>query len=316
MTVKIERAGFDHEFFRIGLTLTEEQPDLFTGLSIQGTPSAGSIFEARRVEQWKRFFTRDIRSVVFESSVPVVEALLWRVVDEAVNRPTTIVVRSHETTFSSFPRTQSAGGLWLGSGDRAKGLPREVPVVISDNAVCYGCGKEHGEPIGWRLSVGPFDLPCCPGRGEFDVKKTCRFEALEKLSCCCLCGRRKYDTRGGGRACKECEKLVDEGLEARRTKGERATADAFDGRMSRPLSETFHAVLEAFGAVKVVSYSGTPRFGYQVPALSVVEVESFVRRCGEELEKRHKDGVREGSDLLRGLAEGTKTVAEFNERRL
>lgn len=264
------------------------------------------LSDGRLVERWLEFLRGEASYLVVEDAdLERAEGFVEHIMEEAVNRP---------GFDSSISRGRDGGGRW-------KPHRGQAPIVISEVSTCYGCGKVHvgdrmdgrQETLGWRLEVGPYEVPCCPGKDD-GFKKECRLKVVDRLSCCPSCGR--LDKTRVGKVCRECLQLVELGEKARAMTGKTAFVELgnwVDPHLPHETRKQVQLSLE-FVLVSMGGRTYGDSGRAQVPELAVPEIRALIERVNEAIRLSREQGVRQGTDLLGGLASGRVSVADFNDK--
>lgn len=299
-------------FFSVGASLveSEEGASLLRRFFPDGHRASDprpphGLADGRLAERFLAFLRGEASYLLVEdATLEQAEAFSDFIMDEVANLP----------GGDHVSKSKSGTGRWKAYGG-------QEPVVISEISTCYGCGKVHvgdradGRPetLGWRLSVGPYELPCCPGKDD-GLKKDCRLKAVDRLSCCPSCGR--LDKTKVGKVCRECLQLVELGEKARATTGKTAVVELgnwvdpivpYEAR--KQLQTALECVLVSMGG-RMYGDAGRAH----VPELAVPEVRTLLERVNEVIRLAREQGVHQGTDLLGGLASGRISVTDFNAK--
>lgn len=297
MAIQLEVADshVGHSFFEVGASLVVDGSFLSKHLSAVSSSEVRDLI---------RFFEKkSSRVFLHEESLEEAAAFCWAIFDECARREKRDVAWSTGSDGSRL----AAGRSFHHSRD-PKELPPYLPIVVSDSCVCFGCGKFHDEPIGHRLQIGPYDVPCCPGR--FDgFKKTCALEAMANLRCCVACGR-LHQTRLG-KVCSDCVSLLREGVKARESRGKTGVVDISFSYGSRVKNDARRLFVDT-----MVSMGG--QSDYEGKKLSVSEnaaplVNALLETMVSSLESEYQSGLERGKSLLLGLANGTVSSSDFDQ---
>lgn len=297
MTIQLEVASSQvgHSFFEVGASLVVDSSFLSKHLpSI--TPSEGADLV--------RFFEkRTYRVFLHEENLEEVADFCWAVFDECARR------EKRDVAWSTGPDgSRLAAGRSFHLSREPKELPPSFPVVVSDSHVCFGCGKIHGESIGHHLQIGPYDVPCCPGRSN-GFKRSCVLEAMGNLRCCVACGR--LHQRKLGQICSDCSSLLRDGEKARLSSGKIEVVDmsfAYGSRMKSDARRLFVDTMVSMGG----------KSDLEGKKISVSEsaaplVNAMLETIVSSLESEYRSGLERGKSLLLGLANGTVSSSDFDQ---
>jgi hypothetical protein len=307
MTVRLELAEphAGHSFFRVGLEMLFSDfqivdrffPTLdgFHGHAQNRSDRARMVLES--------FLKKDVSNVVLRTStLEDVSAFCWFVLDECAARREPDV-----------PRASNPNGIMVAAGrsfhlSREPGeLPPHLPFVVSDTHVCYGCGKKSKEELGFSLAIGPYDVPCCAGR-DHGFKRTCRLEAMANLGCCVSCGRMSTKL---GKICSSCSSLVADGEKARKERGARVAISVSGGGKLK--YDTRKKLIDSLVGMGASHHSSGADPTLSLPEEVAPVVEDLLRTLDADLEREYQVGLQRGKNLLLGLAEGSVSVADFNQ---
>lgn len=293
-----------HSFFRVGLELLNADLGVVDRFfpTLDGFYGHAKDRSGRARMVLESFLKKEVFNVVLRtSSIEEVAAFCWFVLDECAARGESDVSRA------SGPNGKmvAAGRSFLLTRESAE-LPPHLPFVVSDAHVCYGCGKKSKEELGFSLAIGPYDVPCCAGR-DHGFKRTCRLEAMANLRCCPSCGRMGTKL---GKICSSCSSLVADGEKARKERGARASISVSGGgKLKYDTRKKLVDSLVGMGA----SYSSGVNPTLSLPEEVAPVVEDLLRALDADLEREYQVGLQRGKNLLLGLAEGSVSVADFNQ---
>lgn len=297
MTIQLEVANSQvgHSFFEVGASLVVDSSFLSKHLpSI--TPSEGT--------DMVRFFEKKTYRVFLrEENLEEVADFCWAVFDECARR------EKRDVSWITGPNgSRLAAGRSFHMSREPKELPPFLPIVVSDSSVCFGCGKIHDEPIGHRLQIGPYDVPCCPGRSN-GFKRSCVLEAMGNLRCCVACGRLHQHKLG--QVCSYCVSLLRDGERAVASIGKTEVVDMSFAYGSRMKSDTRRLFVDT-----MVSMGG--KSDLEGKKISVNEsaaplVNALLETIVSSLESEYLSGLERGKSLLLGLANGTVSSSDFDQ---
>jgi hypothetical protein len=241
---------------------------------------------------------------------------------------------------NTWPETiNERGATWAGKWT-VHGLrgPDSWPVFVAPLDRCFGCGKQHDNLTTLYLGPEEYDVRVCAGRGRHNQSDKCAAMAIYQARLCAGCGRhRGFGHNSETTVCSRCADMIhkaariapmttvgldlitlDPGLVPRGLYSFSASTfadllvDAVSGQGSAGRRRMRDATHRIAGKPVGALYDGMP--GTDVMPNQVEPMRQLVAWVQQATNTAYQTGLKEGSSLLRGLAEGTLSASDFDAK--